>query len=256
MRSNQAKKGTTVKARSRLAISMWISFAFIAWVIWMPGISATGQEPAAKESQLPPSVQRFSTVWKDSDWVHEFRGIQGYIRPADDEHWKARYRALRAVVKNGDASVSPLMKMLKEGSTEEQVFAAQALSFLAPESVADELLAAAESSPNAAVRLYCVDALATLGERSIAIDWKKLASKQTDRDVLKHIDYAIKRRGQPVAKKHIDALLSFHDDQAGSARVGELAPDFTLETIDDRSVQLSSYRGKKSVVLVFIYGDT
>jgi hypothetical protein len=38
----------------------------------------------------------------------------------------------------------------------------------------------------------------------------------------------------------------------GATRVGEMAPDFTLPTLDRRSeVQLSSFRGKRPVVLVF-----
>jgi len=37
-------------------------------------------------------------------------------------------------------------------------------------------------------------------------------------------------------------------------KVGDQAPDFTLEDQDAKPVTLSSYRGKKSVVLVFYRG--
>jgi len=37
-------------------------------------------------------------------------------------------------------------------------------------------------------------------------------------------------------------------------KVGDEAPDFTLEDQDARPVTLSGYRGKKSVVLVFYRG--
>ena len=37
-------------------------------------------------------------------------------------------------------------------------------------------------------------------------------------------------------------------------RVGDMAPDFTLESKDSGPVTLSSYRGKKNVVLVFYRG--
>jgi peroxiredoxin len=40
--------------------------------------------------------------------------------------------------------------------------------------------------------------------------------------------------------------------RAGDLRVGDPAPDFHLETIDRRDrVQLSSFRGREPVVLVF-----
>ena len=35
---------------------------------------------------------------------------------------------------------------------------------------------------------------------------------------------------------------------------GQLAPDFELNDINGRSVRLSSYRGKKVVVLAFLRG--
>ena len=37
-------------------------------------------------------------------------------------------------------------------------------------------------------------------------------------------------------------------------RVGQPAPDFTLEDVDGKAVSLSSFQGKKSVVLVFYRG--
>jgi cytochrome oxidase Cu insertion factor (SCO1/SenC/PrrC family) len=37
-------------------------------------------------------------------------------------------------------------------------------------------------------------------------------------------------------------------------KVGQPAPDFTLENMDGKSIRLSDFRGKKSVVLVFYRG--
>jgi cytochrome oxidase Cu insertion factor (SCO1/SenC/PrrC family) len=37
-------------------------------------------------------------------------------------------------------------------------------------------------------------------------------------------------------------------------KVGQTAPDFTLEDSDDKNVSLADYRGKKNVVLVFYRG--
>ena len=38
-------------------------------------------------------------------------------------------------------------------------------------------------------------------------------------------------------------------------RVGQPAPDFTLENVDGKSVSLSDFRGKQSLVLVFYRGQ-
>jgi len=37
-------------------------------------------------------------------------------------------------------------------------------------------------------------------------------------------------------------------------KVGQAAPDFTLENADGRAITLSDFRGKKTVVLVFYRG--
>jgi len=37
-------------------------------------------------------------------------------------------------------------------------------------------------------------------------------------------------------------------------KVGDTAPDFTLENLDEKSISLSEFRGKKNVVLVFYRG--
>ena len=42
--------------------------------------------------------------------------------------------------------------------------------------------------------------------------------------------------------------------ELGRVKAGQVAPDFTLEDVDGKSVALSDFRGKKSVVLVFYRG--
>lgn len=37
-------------------------------------------------------------------------------------------------------------------------------------------------------------------------------------------------------------------------KVGDAAPDFTLETMDGTRISLSDFRGKKNVLLVFYHG--
>ncbi|TMA12258.1 MAG: redoxin domain-containing protein [Deltaproteobacteria bacterium] len=37
-------------------------------------------------------------------------------------------------------------------------------------------------------------------------------------------------------------------------KIGDKAPDFTLENMDGKKITLSTYRGKKNVVLVFYRG--
>ena len=42
--------------------------------------------------------------------------------------------------------------------------------------------------------------------------------------------------------------------ELGRIKVSQAAPDFTLEDVDGKTITLSEFRGKKSVVLVFYRG--
>ena len=48
--------------------------------------------------------------------------------------------------------------------------------------------------------------------------------------------------------------LSLTPFDLARVKVGDLAPDFTLENIDGKRITLSEFRGKKNVVLVFYRG--
>src|SRR5438105_3018556 len=50
-------------------------------------------------------------------------------------------------------------------------------------------------------------------------------------------------------------LLTSMESRSDMIPVGQAAPDFTAETSDGRTVQLSELRGQKRVVLVFYPGD-
>jgi cytochrome oxidase Cu insertion factor (SCO1/SenC/PrrC family) len=47
---------------------------------------------------------------------------------------------------------------------------------------------------------------------------------------------------------------TFKPTELDRVKVGDTAPDFTLEDADGNQISLSDYRGKKSVVLVFYRG--
>ena len=63
-----------------------------------------------------------------------------------------------------------------------------------------------------------------------------------------------------LAANPLFAQLGPKDPTSGSAteidriKAGQAAPDFALENVDGKSINLSDFRGTKSVVLVFYRG--
>jgi hypothetical protein len=207
----------------------------------------------AEEPQTPQQwIDHFTAQWDEAAWK---RG-RGYMRPLDDEGWKTRMLAMQALVASGDASVKPLLAALKDGDTPRRLLAAQTLGYLGPNVSTDALTASLKGDPDAAVRLYAVDALGMQGGRDLSGVLSGRQKAEKNRDTRKHVAYALERKGKPVAEDVVKTLKAWDARTIDTAKLGKPAPDFELKTVSGKTIKLSQFHGKKPVVLVFIYGDT
>ncbi|RMG35356.1 MAG: hypothetical protein D6725_12720 [Planctomycetota bacterium] len=222
-----------------------------------PVSNALGQSDRSSAPPAPAElIRRFAEGWDESLWQQKFRGGAGYMRAANDSGWQLRMRVLQQLVIHGPDSIPVLLKVLKSGSAPERILAAQTLGFLGPRVPGEPLLEAAQSDADPAVRLYAVDALGMTGRTEKVVDWKTLRQSERNRDVRRHIDYTIERAGRALDPAVVRTLTQWDANTIDSAKLGKPAPDFTLTAATGETIRLSDFRGKKSVVLVFIYGDT
>ncbi len=200
-------------------------------------------------------LKYFSENWDEKDWNKPSAAF-GYLRPLDDQGWQARMLALRGLVASGDSAVAPLAGAAKDGDVATRILALQALGYLAPHAPRDVLLAAAQNDASAAARLYAVDSLGMQGGTDPSDSLAPLLKSERNRDVRMHVGYVNERKDKGLDPRVVKSLVEWDPKTMNSAIVGEPAPDFELETISGQKIRLSDFRGKKSVVLVFIYGDT
>lgn len=227
----------------------------MAFAIGVAAMATTAHEAPAAET-VKDLVARFSAQWDESAWEGaSARRPIGFMRPLDDAGAAVRMEILAALVAQGPAAVEPLLGVLRDGSVPERILAAQALGYLAPHVPREPLLAAAKDDPDAAVRIYAVDALGMRGDADIERVLAPLQEKERDRDVAKHISYALERRGEPVAAEVVERLAAWNPAEFKSAQVGGPAPAFELKSLGGETVRLADFKGRP-VVLVFIYGDT
>lgn len=204
---------------------------------------------AAGEPQQPSeALAEFQKAWKP------LTGRQ-YMRPLDDAGWKARLEALQNLARAADKAVPALTDALKKGDDETRVFAAQALALL-PDPAAKASLAEALRDKHPAVRLYAFDALSMFGKLPEEEPYRTLRQKDANRDVRSHAAFAMDRDDKPQPEAIRQALRDYDAKKMGTAKVGEKAPAFTLASAAGKEVRLSDFRGKKPVVLIFVYGDT
>lgn len=228
---------------------MMTAFVAVIFGLFSPQ-AARGGEPESAEAWLT----WFAARWNDESWEAGRR--RGYMRSLDDEGWLARVLAMQGIVAAGKDSVAPLVKALKSDHTPTRLLAAQTLGYLAPHVPREPLVESLESDADAAVRLYAVDSLGMQGGADLSEILTLRRESEKNRDTRKHIGYALERGKQPVDQDIIETLVKWDSRQINSAKVGEAAPDFQLTTVSGVKYRLSDFRGKKPVVLVFIYGDT
>jgi hypothetical protein len=172
-----------------------------------------------------------------------------------DPGWKARMEGLIGLVKIGPDVAPLLTQVLKNGSPSARAFAAQAL-VLFPDPATRPVLEQALEDPESSVRIHAIQALSMLGrlprtERHEQI----LANDRSKYGVRAMMAAALDRDDRPDPAALRKALADYDLRTLDSARVGELAPDFTLADFTGKMHRLSDFRGKKTVVLRFILFD-
>jgi HEAT repeat protein len=201
----------------------------------------------AKDSGTPATRQRAAKEKEARQLVARFD--QG------DPGWKVRMEALVRMVRIGPAAVPVLAEALHKGSPLTREWAAQALALFAEPSTRPGLERAL-ADPKPGVRLYAIQALSMLG---------KLPRNERNQQILRNdpsfwgvrpmMAAALEREDRPNPGQLRQVLADYDLRKLDSARIGEMAPDFTLADFTGKKVRLSQFRGKKTVVVRFVLFD-
>jgi HEAT repeat protein len=171
-----------------------------------------------------------------------------------DPGWKVRMEALVRLVRAGPAVVPVLAEALHKGPPATRELAAQALVLFA-EPATRPALERALADPKSSVRLYAIQALSMFGPLPRSKRHEQiLRNDPCFWGVRPMMAAALERRDRPSPARLRKMLADYDLRQMDSARLGELAPDFTLSDFSGKMYRLSQFRGK-TVVLRFILFD-
>jgi hypothetical protein len=172
-----------------------------------------------------------------------------------DPGWKARVEGLIQLVKAGPGVTPVLTDALKNGSPSTREFAAQALVLLGDANTRPALERALEDAESG-VRIYAIQALSMLGRLPRTERHEQMFANDPDKwGVRPMMAAALERADRPDPAALRKALADYDLSTLDSARLGEMAPDFTLMDFTGKSHRLSQFRGEKTVVLRFILFD-
>jgi hypothetical protein len=171
-----------------------------------------------------------------------------------DPGWRVRMESLVGLAKAGPAVAPVLVKALKDGSPLAREFAAQALAVVAEPSTRPALVRALED-PEAGVRVHAVKALTMFGPLELTDRQRQVLEDRSHWMLRHYIGIAMSRDDKPNPSAIRKALSEYDLSQMDIARLGHLAPDFSLPDAGARSYRLSQFNGQKMVVLEFHTGD-
>jgi hypothetical protein len=172
-----------------------------------------------------------------------------------DPGWKVRMEALVSLAKIGPAAGPTLVEGLKHESPATREFAAQALVLFA-DSTMEPAFEQALADPKPGVRLYAIQALSMHGPLQRTKEHERILKEDPAFfGVRPMMAAALERTDRPNQAEMRKTLASYDLSSMDSARLGELAPDFTLTDFTGKQHSLSEFRGKKTVVLRFILFD-
>jgi HEAT repeat protein len=217
---------------------------------------APAQPPAAPGQRQGTGVAASSADEVVARFRREWTAEKGHMRPLDDRGWKARMTALKGLIRPGPEAVAPLVRALDDENAELRVIAAQALGFVGDARVAKRLERALAEDKAPAARLYVADSLGMIGGLRSKPLFERIAAEDPNKDVQAHMRFALERKGEALPQAVREDLSGFDLTRLDTAEIDKAAPDFALTDALGQSHRLSDFRGKKAVVLIFIYGDT
>lgn len=229
-------------------------------------ILVIGQNGLNEQPGLESSVEKtfdrvrnheFNPLNKGNSMTQDhFTGKDG-IADREDMDWLVRLLAVRDLVRAGNEDVRVIATGLTDKSPDVRQVCAMALGILHADQGAGDLETVLRNDSNAMVRSQAAIALGQIeAEQSLSLLKEKLKDDPS-RDVRHQCELAIyqieHKMGATAA--NLIAWIALDETTFESVKKGSVAADFTLGDTEGKHWQLSEFREKHWVVLIWVFAD-
>lgn len=179
------------------------------------------------------------------------------VADLNDADWRVRTLAVRDLVRLGADASANLVGALHDADAHVRHVAAMVLGIIRATNAVSALETTLRDDRDAVVRSQAAIALGQIGQkRSLAL-LREAQTQDKSRDVQYQTElaaYAVEH-GLRATPELATAYRSLDETRFNKVRVGEPAIDFELPDTEGRSWRLSHFRGKKPVVLIWVFAD-
>jgi hypothetical protein len=176
-----------------------------------------------------------------------------------DKAWKVRLKSEKRLIALGELALPMLATELSSENPHVRALVSLVLGIIGDKSVVSSLIARLQDEDET-VRLYAAEALGRLGDASAQEALKK-ALEDKSSSVANYAKLALKRlKGEISTSKATETLteqfLRTLDEAVwDTVQLNQAAPDFSLLDSTGKQINLTDYKGKNHVVLVFLLAD-
>jgi len=221
-----------------------------------------GQSTAVKRITVSDVLERvrqheFNPLNEDNSLTVDRKLNVIGVADINNDDWRIRLLAVRDLVRAGIGEVDEIKKGLIYPSVYVRQVSAMALGILRAVDAISDLEQVVMKDTNTMVRAQAVIALGQIESRGSLKLLEERLDNDPSRDVRHQCELAIDQieKKMGATKKQLNAFLSLDESNFESVKVGSVATDFVLEDTEGKEWQLSTFKAKKWVVLIWIFAD-
>ncbi len=174
-----------------------------------------------------------------------------------DTDWLVRTLAVRDLIRLGPTAKTALITSLTNANPHVRHVSVMAMGILRCTNATTALERTLREDSDDVVRSQAAIALSQIGLRSSLDVLRTAKAEDKSRDVTHQAELAIHaiEHGHKATPELATAWRGLDETRFGKVKVGELAPDFELPDTEGQNWRLADFRGKKPVVLIWIFAD-